>query len=288
MVGFEVRRALLGALVTVAGSAALAGAASAGSLPPTVVTAEVDTYINDPGVDPVTRSVLTSSSAPLGNVTGPSATSGASVDISGGLAPKITVSANAVAGFGAAAAGEVTYYFSVTGPIIGLGVLAAEETGSYEFTQASDVGDSILFTGGSVSVSCVSGSCQTGLPPLLDIAGDGTEHSYDIPFAIWVGAVYKVDLSASVLADSIRNNAVSASGFFDPLFSITDDRVNPADYTFSFSDGVLGSAGVPEPGTWALMLAGFAGLGLALRRRLSDRSSSPSPLEPDAIDASER
>jgi hypothetical protein len=261
------RRAVAAGLISIVAGMALAPAASAAGAPAAVVTAEVDTYVNNPGLDLVTSNVQTSSSAPLGNATGPSATSGASVDISGGKAPKITVSANAIAGFGAAATGDLTYYMSVGGPIIGLGVLAADETGSYEFTPASDVGDSILLTGGSVIVTCFSGPCQTGLPSLLDVAGDGTFHTYDVPFAIWIGAVYKVDMSAGVLADSLRNNAVSASGFFDPMFSITDDRVNPDDYSFTFSDGILGGAGVPEPASWALMLAGFAALGLMARRR---------------------
>ncbi|MGH7017613.1 MAG: PEPxxWA-CTERM sorting domain-containing protein, partial [Caulobacteraceae bacterium] len=33
------------------------------------------------------------------------------------------------------------------------------------------------------------------------------------------------------------------------------------------SVALYGSAAVPEPATWALMLAGFGGLGWALRRR---------------------
>ncbi len=55
--------------------------------------------------------------------------------------------------------------------------------------------------------------------------------------------------------NSFANPDVTMSHYADPqvLFSADGARI--------------GGLGVPEPGTWALMLLGFGGLGLALRRR---------------------
>lgn len=59
-------------------------------------------------------------------------------------------------------------------------------------------------------------------------------------------------------------------------FSATVTGVNPARVVLSFDNGNPAliasgrasiSAGVPEPATWAMMLVGFAGVGVAMRRR---------------------
>lgn len=56
-----------------------------------------------------------------------------------------------------------------------------------------------------------------------------------------------------------------ASGTFEGI-GITDATVRPALVSIDFVGNVAGPA-VPEPGTWGMMLLGFGGAGLALRRR---------------------
>ena len=49
---------------------------------------------------------------------------------------------------------------------------------------------------------------------------------------------------------------------------------NGLDEVSVVSEGLLGEAGVPEPASWALMLAGFAGVGAAIRGRRRARIKS--------------
>jgi hypothetical protein len=93
---------------------------------------------------------------------------------------------------------------------------------------------------------------------------------------------YNGSVDFSVMANQINTVTLFASGYVngtssghvdiyaDPVFSFAE----PVDgYSLSFSNGVGNSvvtdslAGVPEPASWALMIAGFGLAGAALRRR---------------------
>jgi hypothetical protein len=58
------------------------------------------------------------------------------------------------------------------------------------------------------------------------------------------------------------------SAFMDPTISF-GAGLNPDDFTLTLGDGAVGggAGGVPEPASWALMIAGFGLTGAALRRR---------------------
>ena len=66
---------------------------------------------------------------------------------------------------------------------------------------------------------------------------------------------------------------------------IVAQTVDPGDGSIKFSDGgtftLSGAAGaVPEPATWALMLLGFGGIGVAMRRRRQLAISQVTCIEP--------
>jgi len=62
------------------------------------------------------------------------------------------------------------------------------------------------------------------------------------------------------------------TAFADPLFTLNDSfftglGLDPRNYGLSLSPTIEGGGGVPEPTSWAMMLLGFAGLGVVLRNR---------------------
>lgn len=81
-----------------------------------------------------------------------------------------------------------------------------------------------------------------------------------------VGLQFEIDMHINGFGGSD-----TFSGTLDPTFAIAPGFANAGAYSFIFSDGIgnapLDSGGVPEPSAWAMMLLGFAGLGVAGRRR---------------------
>jgi PEP-CTERM motif len=80
----------------------------------------------------------------------------------------------------------------------------------------------------------------------------------DDPITINTDTVYEVEMYAAIGGDPI----IDERAYIDPFIG------TPSGYSLELSPGILnGTAPIPEPSTWVMMLAGFAGLGaLGFRR----------------------
>jgi hypothetical protein len=88
----------------------------------------------------------------------------------------------------------------------------------------------------------------------------------------WDGQLY-VTNGENLLLDMTLNTTAGGGATADFLNTAQLSLGLPSGVTFTSASGVLLTAGVPEPSTWALMLLGFAGLGYAGYRRT--RKESP-------------
>ncbi len=106
-----------------------------------------------------------------------------------------------------------------------------------------------------------------------DHVSDDSHHDADIQFFTLPGLQSRLLLQAWAHVTN-EGGAASATAYIDPtimidpIFANTDPNYI-SDFKLTISDGIgngLG-AGVPEPAAWALMLVGFGGLGVSLRRQ---------------------
>lgn len=81
--------------------------------------------------------------------------------------------------------------------------------------------------------------------------------------ATTIPAVFDVNWTYTILAGT--GQFANAGGTFTGVGTV-DSRVFPAPMALLFA-GTINAPAVPEPGTWGLMLVGFAALGLRLRGR---------------------
>jgi hypothetical protein len=100
-----------------------------------------------------------------------------------------------------------------------------------------------------------------------DLNGYGGDPSH--LSGVWSGYIqsntaYTFDLSAIAFANSRDGFPSVAFAFADPQITIEDPNfhLNLPDFIGNRLPG-----GAPEPGTWAMMLVGFGGLGAVLRRK---------------------
>lgn len=120
------------------------------------------------------------------------------------------------------------------------------QEGSYFDTICSD----------PTATSCISSQAISGF------------HQYDRTIPFQPGETVEVEMVAGILLNSSPGSFFDVDIDLDPTFTIDPAflQQNPG-YSLEFSDGVGDSPlpdSVPEPATWAMMLAGFGALGAAM------------------------
>ena len=149
-----------------------------------------------------------------------------------------------------------------------------------EYTTGTIVADSSsnpAGTGGNPLSSLVAGEIQTlvniGVSDYLHGTGNA-----DI-YAGIAGAIWELEYNTNGHTLSVTDNpTVDGLIAADVAYAVA----NPASYSVSLFPGANGdafgagqafSSAIPEPGTWAMMLLGFAGLGFAGWRRARPKLS---------------
>lgn len=154
-------------------------------------------------------------------------------------------------------------------------------TGDYTFTYT--------FTNTNASVSNLVNFGFTTDPTLLGITGTGMNFYFN-PNNFPGG--YNVDACAGPLAgancDAANGQGDSFSGTFTLDFGNNTNSITLGNFVDRYAslcelgtdcpsgEGVPVTRGVPEPASWALMLLGFAGVGVAMRR---SRKSKPALMQ---------
>jgi hypothetical protein len=145
---------------------------------------------------------------------------------------------------------------------------ANTSTGAYNF--------SYTFTNTNPSVSNLVNFGFTTAPTLLSISGTGMNFYLDpnnFPGGFTVNAC--AGPSGNNTCDAANGQADLFSGTFNLGFAANTSSITLANFVDRYAsltqlNGISGEGtpvgGVPEPATWAMMLLGFGGIGMAMRR----------------------
>lgn len=148
----------------------------------------------------------------------------------------------------------------------------AQQAYNFDFTNGNFTADGTLTTGSTADTSgfytitgingTVNGQAISGLgtPPTATVA-DGT-YTFD---NLLNPTGPSLLTSGGFLFDA-GSNVFNIFGNGDGTYSGIATINGTTNYTTGIS-GTLNVAAVPEPATWAMMLVGFGGMGLALRRK---------------------
>ncbi|MGH7023249.1 MAG: PEPxxWA-CTERM sorting domain-containing protein [Caulobacteraceae bacterium] len=173
---------------------------------------------------------------------------------------------------GAAAAGTIPISFPAAGDAYfsatngGAGTIPSGGQTAYMWTA----GDYVTQTD-NLGVSSITGFTDT-FSIENDLSGDNETVEASIN-GINIGSFTALDCGAcdsdqSVTIDETFAPIAGIGGSYTFTFTLEDTLPDGGGSIAFFGDGAGSvTTGVPEPAIWALMLAGFAGLGVALRRR---------------------
>jgi PEP-CTERM motif len=145
----------------------------------------------------------------------------------------------------------------------------------------------LLFTATSTSSTLTDGGYQ--LPGFTDFEDNSvvdTSGGGDLLGQSWIFTPAPLGTDTSQFNDGTSVNGLSfggvAVGSFDQYsqtfattvgdtylysFNVPNFAGTPDGFTVDVTNAVVGTGGVPEPATWAMMLVGFGGLGAAMRSR---------------------
>ena len=164
---------------------------------------------------------------------------------------------------------------SIGGPVITNTVDASQAT-ALDFTtgtttNGSAPGTVTTFNGGSTGSFAgqfCAGSCGT----VNDIASLIVGGSASPFFTLTNGVTFSLTNITSIDRSTAGILGFMGTGVFGGTLNGEPINSAPATFTFSTQGGQsttfsATTVAVPEPGTWALMLLGFGGIGMAMRRR---------------------
>ena len=187
--------------------------------------------------------------------------------------PFVIARAHGVGGVNAQGGGTVTYYFAVNGPraiAVPIGarvVLDAIVGGSAGSVEASS-GVVSIFTDLSYASRLVA--AEIGGPG-APMPGGRVNELLSVTATADKPGLDSITVTGAASVNEAFGSKGFATLFADPLLTIDPvwAAANPG-YTLKFSVGIgnlAGPTGVPEPASWALMVAGFGAVGTVARRR---------------------
>jgi len=262
-------------------SAVLAGAAVLAAASPSraaLVLPPPDLKVTvNAGFNPQT---VTTSNGP-GGLTGTDSANGAvataSIQISPGVLLQSTLTSGTAFASGGSAQGVLHYYFGVTGPgslVVPIHLIA-------DLNAVTSVGSGVSFdTSAANGVATLEILGQELYGSWFVATGIGTVADLPDSQDLAIDELLMVTSNTSVLvtesAYAAGRYTAQVTSTADPFFFIDPDfLIDHPGYELVFSAGVGNldpnggstGGGIPEPSSWALMLAGFAVLGSVLRSR---------------------
>lgn len=231
--------------------------AAASSLPPvsTLPPPQFDAFVLGGGFHVTTTDGTPATAAGGGNTL--IATPDASV-------PKVSVYVDGAISGSLSAYASLVYSFQILGNgksvDVGIG-----SNGGVSTSPGFSVGSvQLLLDGNQIANAAISTSQGVYIgdgPPCVFEGACTRTYSLDGTYDLTLDTVHTISMSASVEALAQNNVSQSMSAYIDPMITV------PAGYTLLLSPGVGNSlTTVPEPGTWAMVILGFAALGLVARR----------------------
>jgi hypothetical protein len=182
------------------------------------------------------------------------------------------------------AAGDLIYnftadipgdYISTQGPVLLSIPMLITYAGSTSITPGS-FGDAVAMlqvrdsfgTAFSVRRECGSDSPDCGAFGETKVPFDFRFYFSNGSGITQLGTVGEVELSANATQFGFDGSPLNATAWIDPIIEIDPQFLhdNPG-FSLSFDSTTFGGGGVPEPATWALLVAGFGLAGAGLRRR---------------------